>query len=109
MEASGGYEREWAKALRDARIEVRIVDPKRVRSFAQSAGRLAKNDTIDAEMIAWFAETFDQARGQACDAAREELSRSSMRVRLCWSSRPRCKTGASTPCRYRCGKRRSGS
>jgi hypothetical protein len=30
---------------------VRIVDPKRVRSFAQSAGRLAKNDVIDAEMI----------------------------------------------------------
>ena len=73
MEASGGYEREWAKALRDAKIEVRIVDPKRVRSFAQSAGRLAKNDTIDAEMIAWFAETFDEARGQAYDAMRERL------------------------------------
>src|SRR6266480_2159648 len=73
MEASGGYEREWAKALRDAKIEVRIVDPKRVRSFAQSAGRLAKNDTIDAEMIAWFAETFDEARGQAYDATREQL------------------------------------
>ena len=73
MEASGGYEREWAKALRDAGIEVRIVDPKRVRSFAQSAGRLAKNDTIDAEMIAWFAETFDEARGQAYDATREQL------------------------------------
>src|SRR3984957_11564917 len=58
MEASGGYEREWARALRAARIEVRIVDPKRVRSFARSAGRLAKNDTIDAEMIAWFAQTF---------------------------------------------------
>ena len=39
----------------------RIVDPKRVRSFAQSAGRFAKNDTIDAEMIAWFAETLIQA------------------------------------------------
>jgi transposase len=73
MEASGGYEREWAKALRDAKIEVRIVDPKRVRSFAQSAGRLAKNDTIDAEMIAWFAETFGEAPGQAYDAAREQL------------------------------------
>src|ERR1700744_2194816 len=73
MEASGGYEREWAKALRKAKIEVRIVDPKRVRSFARSAGRLAKNDAIDAAMIAWFAETFDQARGQAYDAAREEL------------------------------------
>jgi transposase len=73
MEASGGYEREWANALRDGGIEVRIVDPKRVRSFAQSAGRLAKNDTIDAEMIAWFAETFDEAPGQAYDAKREEL------------------------------------
>ena len=73
MEASGGYERDWAKRLRKGSIEVRIVDPKRVRSFAQSAGRLAKNDTIDAEMIAWFAETFDEARSQAYDAAREEL------------------------------------
>jgi transposase len=73
MEASGGYEREWAKALRTARIDVRIVDPKRVRAFAQSAGRLAKNDTIDAEMIAWFAETFDEAPAQAYDAAREKL------------------------------------
>jgi len=73
MEASGGYERDWAKALRGADLEVRIVDPKRVRSFARSAGRLAKNDAIDAEMIAWFAETFDEARGQAYDAAHEEL------------------------------------
>ncbi len=73
MEASGGYEQDWAKALREARIEVRIVDPKRVRSFARSAGRLAKNDPIDAEMIAWFAETFTEAPGQAYDAARERL------------------------------------
>jgi len=73
MEASGGYERDWAKALREADIEVRIVDPKRVRSFARSAGRLAKNDVIDAEMIAWFAETFGEARGQVYDAAREKL------------------------------------
>jgi len=73
MEASGGYERGWAKVLRQAGIEVRIVDPKRVRSFALSAGRLAKNDAIDAEMIAWFAETFSSAPGQPHDAAREEL------------------------------------
>lgn len=74
MEASGGYEREWAKALREADYEALIVDPKRVRNFARSAGRLAKNDPIDAEMIAWFAETFIEARGQAYDAAREELA-----------------------------------
>ncbi|MGH6796131.1 MAG: IS110 family transposase [Methylocella sp.] len=74
MEASGGYEREWAKALREKDVEVRIVDPKRVRSFARSAGRLAKNDAIDAEMIAWFAETFGEAKGQAYNAAREKLA-----------------------------------
>ena len=74
MEASGGYERVWAKALRRVGIEVRIVDPKRVRSFAQSAGRLAKNDVIDAEMIAWFAETFGEAPGQIDDPAHEELT-----------------------------------
>jgi transposase len=73
MEASGGYERDWARGLRQAGIEVRIVDPKRVRSFALSAGRLAKNDTIDAEMIAWFAETFSEAPSQTHDAAHEEL------------------------------------
>jgi transposase len=73
MEASGGYEREWAKALREKDIEVRIVDPKRVRHFAQSAGRLAKNDVIDADTIAWFAETFREAPSQAHDAAREKL------------------------------------
>jgi transposase len=73
MEASGGYERAWAKVVREANIEVRIVDPKRVRSFALSAGRLAKNDTIDAEMIAWFAETFRDAPGQTHDPVHEEL------------------------------------
>jgi transposase len=74
MEASGGYERDWAKALREAGLEVLVIDPKRVRSFAKSAGRLAKNDPIDAEMIAWFTETFVEAKSQAHDAAREQLA-----------------------------------
>jgi transposase len=73
MEASGGYEREWRKVLYKAGIEARIVDPKRVRNFALSAGRLAKNDAIDAEMIAWFAETFNEAPSQTHDTAHEEL------------------------------------
>ena len=73
MEASGGYERDWAKALRQAGIEVRIVDPRRVRNFALSAGRLAKNDAIDSDTIAWFGETFSDGPTQVYDAAREEL------------------------------------
>ncbi|UFW88365.1 transposase [Bradyrhizobium barranii] len=73
MEASGGYEREWANSLRQANFEARIVDPKRVRDFARSAGQLAKNDAIDAEMIAWFAETFTDARDPVHDPVREHL------------------------------------
>jgi transposase len=75
MEASGGYERGWAEALRRAGIGVRIVDPKRVRYFAKSAGRLAKNDPIDAAMIAWFAETFATAVELGHDPDREILDR----------------------------------
>jgi transposase len=41
---------------------VRIVDPKRVRNFARSAGRLAKNGVIDAEMIAWLSTASPLAR-----------------------------------------------
>lgn len=75
MEASGGYERSWAELLRKEGLEVAIVDPKRVRHFAKSAGRLAKNDAIDARMIAWFGEVFDDLASQAGDADREELDR----------------------------------
>jgi transposase len=72
MEASGGYEKSWTQVLRGAGVEVAIVDPKRVRHFAKSAGQLAKNDPIDARMIAWFGEAFEH-RGKPEDAAREEL------------------------------------
>ncbi len=75
MEASGGYERPWADALRTAGIKVRIVDPKRVKYFAKSAGRLAKNDRIDAETIAWFAETFPVGVVVAHDPERAALER----------------------------------
>lgn len=75
MEASGGYERGWAEALRAAGVEVRIVDPKRVRHFAKAAGRLAKNDPIDADTIAWFAEAFPDRQAQPHDPARDEIDR----------------------------------
>src|SRR4029077_12860490 len=73
MEASGGYERSWAEALRKAGIAVRVVDPKRGRYFAKSAGRRAKNDPIDAEMIAWFGETFTPEAEPTHDPERAAL------------------------------------
>jgi len=76
MEASGGYERAVAGALRRAGLDVRIVDPKRVRHFAKAAGRLAKNDRIDAQIIAEFGAVF--AVVERCDipldAKREHLA-----------------------------------
>src|SRR3954451_21744982 len=56
MEASRGYEREGRYVLYNAAIGVRMVDPRRVRSFAQSAGRLAKSELIAAEMMGWFVD-----------------------------------------------------
>jgi len=54
VEPSGGYERRPARALRKAGLPVRLVNPYRARQFARALGRLAKNDKIDAAMIARF-------------------------------------------------------
>jgi transposase len=55
MEASGGYERKAAEALRGSGIPVSVVNPTYVRRFCQGMGTLAKTDIKDARMIAYFA------------------------------------------------------
>jgi transposase len=56
MEATGGYEQLPFAHLSQAGLPVAIVNPRAVRQFAQSMGRLEKTDRIDAGMIAWYAE-----------------------------------------------------
>ena len=56
MEATGGYERQAFALLSEHGLPVAILNPRAVRQFAQSMGRLEKTDAIDAAMIAWFAE-----------------------------------------------------
>jgi transposase len=56
MEATGGYERQAFALLSEQSLPVAILNPRAVRQFAQSMGRLEKTDPIDASMIAWFAE-----------------------------------------------------
>lgn len=58
LEASGGYEKSCFTAMIEAGIATSIVNPRHVRDFAKGAGRVAKTDTIDAEVIAKFAEVF---------------------------------------------------
>ena len=54
LEASGGYERLVIDTLEDAGFEVVLLNALRVRRFAQAKGRLAKNDRVDARLIAEF-------------------------------------------------------
>jgi transposase len=54
LEATGGLEIELAASLQEAGLPVAIVNPRRTRSFAQSAGLLAKTDTIDADLLGFF-------------------------------------------------------
>jgi transposase len=52
LEASGGYERAPVDALRNAGFEVVLLQPRQVRAFAVYRLRRAKNDAIDAGLIA---------------------------------------------------------
>jgi transposase len=61
LEATGGYERALACALADAALPVVIVNPRQVRDFAKSTGRLAKTDALDAVTLALFAERVQPA------------------------------------------------
>lgn len=55
-EATGGYERNLLEALHAKEIPVALVNPARVRAFAQSEGIKAKTDPIDAKMLLRFAQ-----------------------------------------------------
>jgi transposase len=54
LEASGGYERGVMRALLAAGMPVHQINPFRLRQFANASGVLAKNDRLDARMIASF-------------------------------------------------------
>jgi transposase len=56
LEATGGLELPAVAALAAAHLPVAVVNPRQVRDFAKAVGRLAKNDRIDAAILAWFAE-----------------------------------------------------
>lgn len=59
MEATGGYETQAASALAGAGLRLAVVNPRQVRDFAKATGRLAKNDRIDAQVIAAFGQVVD--------------------------------------------------
>ena len=73
MEATGGYEMPLSTALAAAGIPVAVVNPRQVREFARSQGKLAKTDRIDAAVIAHFGEVSDVVAQPLVPAAAREL------------------------------------
>lgn len=59
LEATGRVEAFAVSTLAAAGLPVVVVNPRQVRDFARASGRLAKTDTIDAEMIARFGEAME--------------------------------------------------
>lgn len=73
FEASGGYEQGLRAALSDAGCVVMRLNPLRVRLYARGIGRTAKNDRIDAKVIARFAAAIE-LNPDVLDPARERLA-----------------------------------
>lgn len=58
FEATGGLELPLWYALTEERIDSALINPRQIRDFAKAKGRLAKTDTIDAQVIAQYGQAF---------------------------------------------------
>ena len=56
LEATGGLELPLVAALAAAALPVVVVNPRQVRDFARATGTLAKTDSLDAAVLAHFAD-----------------------------------------------------
>ncbi|HEX9030006.1 MAG TPA: IS110 family transposase [Anaerolineales bacterium] len=73
VEATGGLETDLVAALGAAQLPVVVVNPRQVRDFAKSLGRLAKTDRIDAQVLAHFGEAVRPEPRPLPDAPAREL------------------------------------
>lgn len=96
LEASGGYEKLIYFALHDADIKVTRVEPKRARRFAEAIGQNAKNDKVDAAMLAQMVQKLqpdpDEKPSPEADAMAELVARRRQLVELEVSERLRLQT-----------------
>ncbi len=74
LEATGGIETPSATALAAAGVSVAVVNPRQVRDFAKSTGKLAKTDSLDALVLAHFAAAIHPAPRALPDATAQEFT-----------------------------------
>lgn len=73
LEATGGFESAVVTALAKLGLPVVVVNPRQVRDFAKSMGRLAKTDAIDALTLALFGERVRPVLRSLPDEAAQQL------------------------------------
>ena len=73
LEATGGMELAVAGELALADVPIAVVNPRHVRDFARAAGKLAKTDALDAQVLAHFAEAMQPEPRPLPDATTQEL------------------------------------
>jgi len=90
MEASGGYEEGLATCLHQAGYRVSVVNPRRIKGYADSQLRRSKTDSADATLIArfgareeprpWEPPTAAESRLQELTRARQTLKKEKTRT-----------------------------
>ncbi len=73
LEATGGIELALAVAGAAAGLPIAVVNPRHVRDFARAAGKLAKTDALDAQVLAHYAEVMRPETRPLPDATTREL------------------------------------
>jgi transposase len=73
LEATGGYEVPVVAALGAGGIPLVVVNPRQVRDFARSLGKLAKTDKLDARVLAHFGQAAQLTPRALPDAQAREL------------------------------------
>jgi transposase len=103
LEATGGMEIPAASALAVLGVPVVVVNPRQVRDFAKSTGRLAKTDALDARVLAHFAEAVRPEPRPLPDEQARQLSALLSRRRqiseMLTAERNRLQSADSTVCR----------
>lgn len=74
LEATGGFEMLLVAQLQQAGLPVVVSNPRRVRAFARSTGRLAKTDKLDAKLLAHFAAAVRPPIRRLPSEAEEQLT-----------------------------------
>lgn len=73
LEHSGRYERRCGLDLMDAGLAVALVNPRQTRDFARAINWMAKNDRIDARLLAEFARRVEPRPSERTPQNRAEL------------------------------------